>query len=121
MDVIGRIDVEMFKDISADIVTDKVILTDKQLAHILSQRAGTYEKYREKLPEILEDPDFIFQDPKHPDTALVIKRYDNAAVIILRLSTESFDNMNSILTMWEIKEPRLKRYILTHKIVYKKE
>lgn len=118
---VGKIDIEKFKGISPNILTNEVVITDKQLVHITDKRADTYERYSERLPEILSDPDYIFIDPKHVDTALVVKRYDNAAEIVLRLSTETVEKKNSIITMWEIKEPRLQRYILTHKTVYKKE
>jgi len=118
---IGRIDLAKYRAISPDIFTDEVVITDKQLAHIMSKRADTFARYSDKLLDILDDPDFIFVDPKHPDTALVVRRYGNTAEIVLRLSTESVEKKNSILTMWEIKEPRLTRYVLTHKIVYKKE
>ena len=119
--IVGKIDLKIYRAISPDILADEVVITDKQLAHIIEKRADTYDRYHDKLADILSDPDYIFEDPKHPDTALVVKRYENAAEIVLRLNTESAVKKNSILTMWEIKEPRLKRYIFTHKTVYKKE
>ena len=121
MHIVGTIDIERYKGVSKNILTKEVVITDKQLEHILDKRADTYEKYKERLSEILGEPDFIFDDPKHTDTALVVKKFSNAAVLVLRLSTESVEKKNSILTMWEIKEPRLQRYISTHKLVYKKE
>jgi SPP1 gp7 family putative phage head morphogenesis protein len=119
--LIGRLDIEKYRAISPHIYTDEVVITDKQLAHITDKRAVTYERYRDKLLDILNNPDYVFEDPKHQGTALVMKRYDNTAEIVLRLSTESESKKNSILTMWEIKEARLRRYIKTHKVVYKKE
>ncbi|MCL2003040.1 MAG: PBECR2 nuclease fold domain-containing protein [Oscillospiraceae bacterium] len=121
MRYIGKIDVEKYKDLAASVTTDETVITEKQLAHILSKRASTYARYQDELLCILNDPDYIFADPKHPNTALSAKRYKNTAIVVLRLSTDSPERKNSVLTMWEIKEPRLRRYILTHKIVYKKE
>jgi len=117
---IGTIDIDKYRGISPIILSNEVVITDKQLFHILNKRTDTYEKYHDKLVEILNEPDFIFEDPKHSDTALVVKSYSNSAVIVLRLSAETTKMKNSILTMWEIKEPRLRRYILTHKIIYKR-
>ena len=121
MQVVGRIDVDKYKALSSGILTDEVVLTDRQLAHIVEKREDVYEKYQDKLSDIVKNPDYIFADPKHHDTALVIKKYSNAALVVLRLSTETTDKKNSILTMWEIKESRLQRYILTHKTIYKKD
>jgi hypothetical protein len=118
---LGAIDLTKYQGISQNILTDEVVITDKQLAHIIEKREDTYIKYKDKLLEILNDPDYIFIDPKHTDTALVVKRYINAPQIVLRLSTQTPEKKNSIITMWEIRESRLNRYIKTHKSVYKKE
>ena len=118
---IGKINIEMFKGVSSRILTDEVVLTDKQLVHILEKRIDTYEKYKDYLLDILQNPDYILDDPKHKDTALVLKKYDNTAEVVLRLSTDKIEKKNSIISMWEIKEPRLIRYLKTHKIVYKKD
>jgi hypothetical protein len=118
---IGTLDLDKFKGISSNILNNEVVLTDKQLAHITSKRAEVFEKYRDKLPEIVDDPDYVFSDPKHTDTALVVKQYDKSAMVVLRLATQTTDKKNSILTLWEISEPRLQRYISTHESVYKKE
>jgi hypothetical protein len=119
--IVGKIDREMFKAISENIATDEVVLTDRQREHIISSRPKTFERYEERIQEILTSPDFIFEDPKHTDTALLIKRYKNAAEVVLRLATDEDGKKNSIITLWEIKESRLQRYLLTHKVLYKKE
>ena len=119
--LICRIDLEKYKGFSGDITTDEVVLTPLQREHIREKREKTYQKYRCLLADILADPDYILDDPKHPNTALVFKRYDNYAEVVLRLSADTEKKKNSIITLWEIKEPRMQRYILTHKVLYKRE
>ncbi|GHU90796.1 hypothetical protein FACS1894202_11170 [Clostridia bacterium] len=118
---IGRIDPEKFKEISPKLLTDEVVLTDKQRAHIIESHAATFERYESKLKDIIENPDYVLADPKNPNTALVFKRVENIAEVVLRLSTENAKKKNSVITLWEIKEARLERYLKTHKIVYKRE
>jgi hypothetical protein len=118
---VGRIDREKFKAVSPDITTDEVIITDVQTQHILERHPEAYEKYRDRLTEILQEPDYVFSDPKHKETALVIKQYENAAEVVLRLCTDHSGKKNSVITFWEIKEARLQRYILSHKTLYKRE
>ena len=55
------------------------------------------------------------------DTGLVIKRYEKDVVVVLKLNTADKEKKNSIITIWEIKDKRLQRYLVTHKIVYKSE
>ena len=120
MDYIGRLDKNKFTGISEDILTDEVVLTENQKEHIIKNRAATYERYKDNLQDIIENPDFILKDPKHKDTALIIKKYENNVEIVLRLTTQTINKKNSIITLWEMKEARLNRYLLTHQIIYKK-
>ncbi len=119
---IGQINISNYAGLcEKQISTNEVIITYKQIEHINEERIGIYEKYKEKLKEIIENPDYIIEDTKHIETGLVIKRYNKNIVWVLRLNTSTDSKKNSIITMWEIKENRLKRYLLTHKIIYKKE
>lgn len=118
---IGRIDINKYAELcDSEIITDEVIITNKQIEHINERRIGTYEKYKDNLEEIIENPDYIIKDTKHKETGLVIKRYSKNVIVVLKLNTGTIDKKNSIITIWEIKEKRLERYLLTHKTIYKK-
>ena len=118
---IGKIDINKYKDLcDRKIVTDEVIITLKQIEHINEERFGTYDKYKEKLNDIIKNPDYIIADSKHKETGLVIKKYDKNIVIVLKLNTSTNTRKNSIITIWEIKDKRLERYLMTHKTIYKK-
>jgi len=119
--LVGRIDLVKYSGLFSAIATDEVILTPLQREHIREKREKTYQKYKDHLAEILAYPDYILEDPKHVDTVLVFKRFNHFAEIVLRLSTGSGEKKNSIITMWEIKEPRMQRYLFTHKTLYKRE
>jgi len=119
---IGKIDIKKYEQLcNKKIQTDEVIITYKQIEHINEERIGVYDKYKDNLEDIIINPDYIIKDTKHEDTGLVIKKYDKNAVIVLKLNTSENEKKNSIITMWEIKEKRLARYLLTHKTIYKKE
>ena len=65
MHSVGKIDKDIYKCITEDIVTDEVIITDERIRHIIDRRGKEfYEKYGDKFISILQDPDFIFQDKK---------------------------------------------------------
>ena len=104
-----------------DILTSDVIITYKQIEHINQKRQNVYNKYKDKLKDIITNPDYIIEDTKHKDTGLVIKKYDKNVIIVLKLSTNEKNKKNSVITIWEIKDKRLERYLLTHKTIYKKE
>lgn len=119
---IGKININKYAGLcNKKISTEEVIITYKQIEHINEERLGIYDKYKERIEEIIKNPDYIIEDTKHKETGLVIKSYDKNIVLVLRLNTCINNKKNSIITMWEIKEKRLQRYLLTHKIIYKKE
>ena len=120
--IVGKIDKNRYKSISNNITTKDVVLLPKQIEHIEERHKGVYLKYKNEINNILDNPDYIFKDPKHKNTALLIKKYDNNVEVVLKLNTDTKNNFkNSIITMWEIKDKRLERYKQTHEIVYKKE
>ncbi|MCL2195165.1 MAG: PBECR2 nuclease fold domain-containing protein [Oscillospiraceae bacterium] len=116
--VVGKIDVAMFQAFATNIKTDEVILTETQAKHVQEKHPEAYQRYLGCLTDILQSPDYILRDPKHEDTALVIKRYQHNAEVILRLCTDDSGRKNSIITFWQIKEARLQRYLLTHEVLY---
>ena len=119
---VGKIDKVKYASLCEnEIITDEVIITYRQIEHINEERMGVYDKYKSELKNMIENPDYIIEDTKHKETGLVIKTYDKNVVLVIRLNTCEKNKKNSIITIWEIKQRRLERYLLTHKVLYKKE
>ena len=119
---IGKLDINKYCQLCEnELSTDEVIITYKQIEHINEKRNGLFEKYKNIIMEMIENPDYIIKDNKHKDTGLIIKRYDKYVVLVLKLNTSEDKKKNSIITIWEIKEKRLNRYLLTHEVLYKYE
>ena len=122
---VGRINRDIYKCITEDIVTDEVIITENQMQHILDRHPDAYAEIIDYLSDIIRDPDFIIED-KHDNTGLVIKRVKlekEYAQMVLRICT-SDDNpnyKNSVISCWEISEKRLQNYLRNKRILYKKE
>ena len=122
---VGKIDRDIYKCITEDIVTDEVIITENQMQHILDRHPDAYAEIIDYLSDIIRDPDFIIED-KHENTGLVIKRVElekEYAQMVLRICT-SDDNpnyKNSVISCWGISEKRLQNYLRNKRILYKKE
>jgi len=119
--IIGNLDKDKFKEIAGNIISDEIVITYKQIGHINQRRKGIYDKYKNDLLYIINNPDYIFKD-KHKDTALITKRMERHVQIVLKLVTDKdSEYKNSIITMWEINDKRLKEYIRNEKVIYNKE
>lgn len=123
---VGKIDRNIYKCITDDIVTDEVIITDNQIQHILDRHSDAYEKVIDYLETAISNPDFIIED-KHADTGLVIKQIDltnkQHTQIVLRICTSKDEPgyKNSVISCWEISERRLQNYLRNKKILYRRE
>lgn len=123
--LVGKINRDIYKCITEDIVTDDVIITDNQIQHIKDRHPNDYERFSSYFAEIVANPDYIIEANK-PSTALVLKEIKMAQEVfktVVRLAT-SQDNpkyKNSIITFMKIDEKEWRRLLRNKKILYKKE
>ena len=122
---VGKIDVEKFKAVSNNIITNDVIITDERIQHIKERHPNDFEQYCQYMQEIVSNPDYIVEANK-PKSALLLKSFyeDNKyfkAVLRLITSTDDFDFKNSIITFMKIDEKEWNRIIKNKKILYKQE
>ena len=125
MHYIGKIDVDIYKCVTEDIVTDEVVITDNQITHIKDKHPSVYEQFGFHFSEIISCPDYILEANK-PNTAIVLKRLgeeNSFTKTVLRLIT-SKDNplfKNSVITFMKIDENSWNRLIKNKKVLYKHE
>lgn len=120
---VGTIDRGMFKQISEDITTDEVIITDERIRHS-NEHGNAYDKYGKYINDVVRDPEYIFED-KNPNTAILVKEIKTegkSVELILRLHTSSDTPgyKNSVLSYWDVGQKTVNRYIKSKKMVYKK-
>ena len=122
---VTRLDIEKYKCVSEDIVTDEVIITDERIQHIKDRHPNDYERFSAYISAAIEKPDYIIED-KQPDTAMVLKCIQESGErfrLAIRLAT-SKDNpeyKNSVLTFLKIREKEWRRLVKNKKILYKAE
>ena len=121
---IGKLKNKVYKDNFKNLVTDEVIITDKQIEHIEERRKGFYEYYVKYFNDIINYPDIIFKDNKNKNTLLVCKEIiqNNTKVcIVLRLvlSDDNPNFKNSIITAHRIDDKKIERWKNKKILVYK--
>ena len=129
MQYIGKINIKLFEKISNKIITDVVILTEKQREHIRERHPEILEKYEKYFSDIIECPDYILKDKARENTALILKTIVindekiGSVNLVLKLAIDNNDehDKNSIITCIPIGKNRLKSYINNGEILYKSE
>ncbi len=122
---VGRIDRNIYKCITDDIVTDEVIITDERIQHIKERHPNDYERFYSYIPKIIENPDYIIEANK-PNTAVVLKEIEEQGEkfkLVLRIKVESdpVEYKNSIMTFWHIGNTTWRKSLKNKKVLYKRE
>lgn len=74
MHTVGKIDRNIYKCITDDIMTDEVVITDNHIRHIKERHPEAYENILEYVKHVIQDPDYIIEDNKHSYSGLVVKK-----------------------------------------------
>lgn len=123
---VATIDPDKYADAASGTIRSKrLILTDKQKQHIIDRRGQAfYDKYAEAFKEIAEDPDYIFLDKKHANSAVACKTVDGkniSLVIKLAVATDRKGLENSIITAIVESDKRYAQRLRNNKPFYTKE
>ena len=106
-----------------DIKSSSVIITDKQFASHIAKGANAhddiYEKVKDDIANIIQDPDFIFISDKRENSVIFVS-ISHKAQFIVKLNVESKQKANTIITIFGCGEKTLKRLKKKNEILYKK-
>lgn len=121
---VGRIDIEKYRCVAEEIITDEVVITDERIAHIREHHPNDYERFSGYLSLIISEPDYIIEDVR-PNTAVVLKEIVEGKErfrLALRLVTpgDHPKYKNSIITFMKIREKEWNRLIRNKTVLYKK-
>lgn len=124
---IGKIDKNIYKCVTEDIVTDEVIITDERIAHIERRHPGDYERYHKYIADMVSNPDYVIKDER-PYTATILKEFKEMDTnkcfrLALRLITSVDDQglKNSIITFMKVREKEYNRLVKNKEVLYNKE
>lgn len=124
---VARLDMDKYRCVSENMVTDEVIITDERIRHIQKRHPGDYERFCAFMPEIIRAPDYIIRDSR-ANTAMLLKEFtqDGGAELFrlaLRLatSTDPAGYKNSVITFLRIRQKEWNRLVKNKEILYKPE
>lgn len=121
---IGKIDLKIYRCVCENIDTDDVVITYRQINHVMEGHPGDYEQFSSLLRATLESPDYIVEANREY-TALVLRRFIGGGInlrVVLRLhvTVDEPGRENSVITFQRISEKEYRRLIRNKKVLYKK-
>ncbi len=125
MQLVGKIDRDIYSCITEDIVTEDVIITEERIEHIKERHPNDYERFYCYLPEIISSPDYIVEANK-PNTAVILKEVGEQGerfklVLRIKVQGDPQEYKNSIMTFWYIGDATWRKILKNKTILYKKE
>ena len=125
MQLVGKIDRDIYSCITEDIVTEDVIITEERIEHIKERHPNDYERFYCYLPEIISSPDYIVEANK-PNTAVILKEVGEQGerlklVLRIKVQGDPQEYKNSIMTFWYIGDATWRKILKNNTILYKKE
>lgn len=110
--IVGKFSISKYTN-EIKTTTNDVILLPERKEHL--NKHPEILKYIEKIPNILNNPDYIYKQLDKIDTLWIIKELDNNIKVTLKLNTSSAeqkekDYKNSIIQMQILKQQRIDSY-----------
>ena len=124
---IADIDISKYSVIAPNIRSSTLVLTENQREHIVKRRGQEFfDKYEKYFGSIAEDPDYIFRDKAHPNTAIACKTLEidgtNVHLVIrLAVQDDPADLENSVITVLVENKKRYAQRLRNNIPLYKKE
>ena len=122
MDIVGTINLDIFKSVSEDITTDKVIFNVDRISHVKKDHPGDYESFSVHIATILRTPDYILK-ANRPNSAVLLRKIMPCGtklklVIRLNISSDPPEHKNSIITFMKIRDKEWRRITKSKNVLY---
>lgn len=123
--IVGKINIATYRCVSAEIVTDEVVMTEERIEHIRKQHPNDYERFCTYIPRMIAEPDYIVQANK-ANTAVILKEIKENGekfklILRIKMQHDPADYRNSVLSFWHIGDTTWRKTLKNKKILYKAE
>ena len=123
--IVGKINIATYRCVSAEIVTDEVVMTEERIEHIRKRHPNDYERFCTYIPRMIAEPDYIVQENK-ANTAVILKEIKENGekfklILRIKMQHDPADYRNSVLSFWRIGDTTWRKTLKNKKILYKAE
>lgn len=119
---LGKLDLNIYRSISAEIQSEEVIITCERIEHIKERHPDDYALFEKYGRVVLAEPDYILKS-KRASTGVVLKQIKTNGImmqLVLKIATsEESGKKNSVITFMKISERTWNKYMRNKEIIYK--
>ena len=119
---LGKLDLNIYRSISAEIQSEEVIITCERIEHIKERHPDDYALFEKYGRVVLAEPDYILKS-KRASTGVVLKQIKTNGImmqLVLKIATsQESGKKNSVITFMKISERTWNKYMRNKEIIYK--
>lgn len=105
---IGNIRVEILDRLNLPIENRQIVIYPGAVRHIKKRHPHAFKVYFNKIPEVIESPDYVGMSSQDPKRIELIKKYKDNILVALKLDDES--NL-FVSSMYIIEENRIDKRV----------
>jgi hypothetical protein len=102
--IVGFLKQEIIDLLSIELKAGDIRLFPGSVKHIKKRRLNCYKRHKNKIPEIINTPDYVGTSPKYPNSVKFIKKYNDNILVAIRL-----ENLKGlcVVTMYDVTESKI--------------
>lgn len=104
--VVGKLRQEIIDLLGITLVAGDILMYPGAIKHIQRKRPDDFNKYFQRIPEIISEPDYVGVHPTEHDSVEFVKVIDNDVLVAVKFSPEGYLYLSSMYALTPVKVPK---------------
>ena len=114
LSLVGRYNPRFNQLLKIDLPCFEIYQSSGLLVHIKRRHPGCV-KYIHKIPEIIENPDYIGKHPKDPNSIKLVKSFDQNLTLAIKLDVEN--SSFYVATLFLLSKQKIENRVYSKKLI----
>lgn len=98
---IGTLNKKIIKLLGLKKLCGRIVLNPGAIKHIKNKHEEDFQKYFERIPEIIDNPDYAGKNPKIPNSIELVKKLENAVLVSFEIGSNGLIYLSSFYSIGE--------------------
>ncbi|QXE18855.1 PBECR2 nuclease fold domain-containing protein [Clostridium sp. 001] len=104
--VVGNLEQKYINMANSNVPSGEVRMNPGAIKHIKKKHPDDFKKYFQNIPEIIESPDYVGQNPKEKDSIELVKVIDGDVLVAVKLDPSGHLYFSSMYLLAPSKVPK---------------
>jgi hypothetical protein len=104
--VVGKLRQEIIDLLGLTLVAGYILMYPGAIKHIKCKRPDDFNRYFQRIPDIISKPDYVGVHPTEPNSVEFVKVIDNDVLVAVTLAPEGYLYLSSMYVLTPAKVPK---------------